>query len=312
MAARRVAVAAGAGLILGLTSSPALATAEPVFSLAGSRAPAGMATDHQHDRYWVLASTSGKLTLHAYGADGTDEGYMNSRDYVTNVQAVAYVNGSAYVADSGSSRSQVEIYWVRAPWPGTEINHAKVYTFTYPDGSHRAKAILVDADHRISVVTSGTDAGIYQAPADATTGTTAALTRVADAPAEVTDGTVLRDGRIVLRTASTVYTLDPTTYETLGSADLELTENGMSVTESVAGASLLTGATGAQEVSESAVPGPAPATTAPSPEATEEAEDTESTEDAQPVVPQTGTRWALIAAGALAVLAALFALVKRR
>lgn len=295
-----------------LTVATPASAAEPVFSLSTSLAPVGMATDHQHDRYWVLSRTSGQLILHAYGADGTDEGTMNSRDYVSNAQALAYVKGSAYVADIGGVRSQVDVYWVRAPWPGTEINHAKTYTFTYPDGSHRAAAILVDANLRISVVTAGTDPGIYQAPTDAATGTPTELTRVADAPADVTDGTVLQDGRIVLRTSATLYTLDPDTYETLGSADLGVDENGMSVTETVAGSSLITGATATNEVSESAVPGPAPATAAPTAEATDVAAADDTSGDAAPVVEQSGTRWALVSAGGLALLAALIALVKRR
>lgn len=196
-ALRRLAAGLGATLIL-IGATPAHA-AEPEFTLSGYQAPVGLATDMERGRYWVLTSVSGTLTLHAYAADGSDEGSMNSRDSVTNMQALAFVDGQAYVGDVGGVRSQVNIYRVRDPWPGTEINHAKVHTFAYPDGSHQAAAILVDANHRMYVVTTGNDPGIYEAPKGAPSGETSDLKRVADAPADVTDGTVLEDGRIVLR-----------------------------------------------------------------------------------------------------------------
>lgn len=289
------------------------AAAEPLFTLAGGRAPVGLATDHERQRYWVLDRSSGRLTIEAYQADGTAEGAMNSRDYVSTMQALAFVDGQAYVGDLGGARSQVDVYRVRDPWPGTEINRARVHTLAYPDGAHRAATLLVDASHRMSVVTTGSDPGIYEAPLDAPSGKSSVLTRVADAPDDVTDGTVLRDGRIVLRTRTTLYTLDPQTYAVVDEAELADDERyGWSVTESVTGGTVITGATAALELSEHPVPGPTPAATEAPAEPTMAVDPTEAAETVEVTIAQSGTTLALLTAAGVAALAALIVLIKRR
>ncbi|WP_454226042.1 hypothetical protein [Propioniciclava flava] len=105
-----------------------------------------MATDHARGRYWVLDKSSGRLTLTAIKPDGTVEGTMNSRDNLTNAQALAFDSGEAYVGDMGEAgEDQVTVYRVTEPWPGTEILKAIAYPLTYPDGGHDAAAILVES-----------------------------------------------------------------------------------------------------------------------------------------------------------------------
>jgi hypothetical protein len=236
--------------------------ADEVFRLQTSSAPVGMATDHTRGRYWVLDKTSGRLTLTAVKPDGTVEGSMNSRDSLTNAQALAFESGEAYVGDIGGRRSTVTVYQVTEPWPGTEILKAIAYPLSYPDGAHDAAAILVDANHRISVVTKGPQAGIYQAPPGPTRDAASPLTRVADAPDGVTDGVVLLDGRIVLRTATTVVTLDPprATRPWAQADDRRHRARPSRSPRPSITAQVLTAAGPGGAVSTVAIPGPAPAT----------------------------------------------------
>lgn len=310
--ARRIAAAAAALALVGApVVAPASArAAEPAFALQGTRPPLGLATDHARDRYWVLTSTSGRLTLQAYTATGVLEGQMNSRDTVTNAQALAFVGGEAYVGDIGGSRPSVVVYRVTEPWPGTEINHAPSYRLAYPDGRHDAAALLVDSNRRLYVITAGNGAGIYRAPADPVAGGESALERVADAPAGVTDGVVLMDGRFVLRTDTQLHTLNPADWSTLGVADIGVAETGRAITQTADEAGVLTGMDAERRLSVSAIPGPAPAQ--PTAQPTRVPADTSAAvgEDTRTYA-QTGTTTAIVAALAVAALAVVVVLLRR-
>ncbi len=95
---------------------------------------------------------------------------------------------------------------------------ARWYRFTYPDGPHDAEALLVHPrSGRFLVVTKDVaGAGVYRAPRDPVTEDQGIneLERVADAPAFVTDGAYLPDGRLVLRTYSAVHVYDRVGHET--------------------------------------------------------------------------------------------------
>lgn len=138
---------------------------------------------------------------------------------------------------------------------------ARWYRFTYPDGPHDAEALLVHpGSGRFLVVTKDVaGAGVYRAPRDPVTEDqgTNELERVADAPAFVTDGAYLPDGRLVLRTYSAVHVYDRVGHET-GSEALPPQPQGESV--AVDGDALLVGSEGRRSaVYRVAVPGPAPA-----------------------------------------------------
>lgn len=312
-AARRAAAGAVALTLLGapwVAPAPAHA-ADVAFALADGKPPLGLATDPGRDRYWVLNSSNGRLVLHAYAADGTHEGQMNSRDTLTNAQALAYVDGEAYVGDIGGSRASVVVFKVIEPWPGTEINKALGYRLTYPDGSHDAAALLVDSDRRMYVVTLGEGAGIYRAPADPGVGSDSALERVADAPAGVTDGVVLMDGRFVLRTANQVVVLDPDDWSTLGTADLAVEQTGQAVTQTEDETGLLTGMDAERRLSSSAIPGPAPAQPTARPTRMAADPGTADPQEDTRTFAQTGTTTAIVAALGVAALAAIVVLLKR-
>lgn len=306
-------------LLLLLVVAGALVGAPPVraeglWQLPARSVPHGLASDHANHRYWLLDKASGRLTLTALSADGAVEGQMTSRDQLTDAQALAYDAGQAFIGDVGGRRKEVVILQVSDPWPGTEINKAPAFRLVYPDGaSHEAAAILVDATHRLHVVTTGEGAGIFQAPESPSASEANALTRVASVPDGVTDGTVLLDGRVVLRTASTVLTLDPTTWEVVAEEPLaDPDERGHALAEGLGTNQVVTAAGPDGLVAAMPVPGPSPSGT-PSPRPTRRTQ-----VPAQPDAPeptrtfdQTGTTIALIAAAALAVLAGGIVLVRR-
>lgn len=320
--ARPVALAALAAAVT-LWAAPAAVAEERAFVLAGGVVthPAGMATDHLNQRYWALQSSSGTLSVQAFDATGARLGAVSSRDRITNVQALAFSSQQLFIGDIGGSREKVTILQMDRPLPGTEINKSMQISLAYPDGAHDAAAIMADASARLYVVTKGPKAGIYAAPAVvsvlpawATTPAVAnKMTRVADAPADVTDATMLVDGRIALRsTAGGVTVLDAATYQTLGTQPIAAVQKGGSLTQSLDKATLL-GAAGTEgSVVAVGIPGPAPA----QPTATSTKKPTES----QPQVTQpeenksyeqTGTMVALVAAVGAALLASAVVLLKR-
>lgn len=307
---------AAAGLTAVLVVAPLVAAipataAQPSFELGNNAAPLGMGTDVARDRYWVLNDRSGQLTLHAWTGEGGDEGRMNSRDRVGNVQAMAFVGGEAWVGDIGGRRSQVTIYRVTEPWPGTEILNAPAYRFAYPDGQQQSSfAMMVDSSQRIFIVTTGEKPGIYAAPEQLDAATVQPLVRVADAPAGITDATVLTDGRWVLRSASTLHTLDPATHAVLGEAEIGGEEKGQSLTQTIDGAGVLTGAGTDGVLSVHPIPGPQPTQEPPAPgKAPAAAGSTEG--DVPATYAQTGTTTAVVAALAVAVICAIVVLLRR-
>ena len=117
--------------------------------------------------------------------------------------------------------------------------------FSYPDGPHDTEAMLVDGDGRFTFVTKGPDGGvIFQAPATVSSSEPNPLTEVGEAPQYVTDGTVLADGRMILKSYVAVFQVDPATHEIVASAATPPLKQGESVTEPLAGRGLLIGTEG--------------------------------------------------------------------
>lgn len=299
-------------VVLGALLNAPPARAEEAFRLQGTSAPLGLATDHARGRYWLLDKQSGRLTLTALGRDGAVQGQMNSRDSLINAQALAFDAGEAYVGDIGGRREQVTIYQVTEPWPGTEILKAIPYVLTYPDGPHDASAILVDSNHRLHVVTKGSNAGIYRAGENPSDTEPNPLTRVASAPEGITDGVVLLDGRLVLRTASRVFTLDPDTYATVGEVEVGVEQTGQAIAQGLGANEVITASGPEGQVTEVTVPGPAPSTSATpratrAPNVQSQASDPQATRTFE----QTGTTLAIVAALVLSALAASIVMVRR-
>lgn len=294
-----------------LSGAPPARAAE-TFTIEGGTPPLGMATDPEHERYWLLDRAAGRLQLTAVGADGTVQGRMSSRDTLSHGRGLAFEAGEAFVGDMGAARKEVTIHKVPQPWPGTEILAATPYRLTYPDGARTGAALFVDRDQRIHIVTTGEGAGIYRAPATLEPDTPSPLERVADVPDGVTGGVVLADGRIVLRTATTLFTLDPTTFATAGEAEIGVEQRGQVVAESLTRGEVVTGVGPQGEVTSSAVPGPQPTTSSsPRPVRTVVPTPTDDPADPTRTFEQSGTTMALIAALILAGLAALVVLIRR-
>ena len=296
-----------------LLSGAPPARAEEAFRLEVRTPPAGMTTDHERSRYWVLDRPSGRLALTALAADGTVQGHMTSRDTLVEAGGIAYDAGELYIGDVGGSRPEVTILQVMEPWPGTDILKAVPFVMTYPDGEHQGSAILLDRAGRLHVVTAGESPGIYAAPVAPSSEAPNALTRIADAPAGVTDGAVLSDGRWVLRTETTVLILDPDTRAVVGQQEIGVQERGQVVAQGLGKDVVLTAVGPEGLVSSTAIPGLRPTAT-PAPARTRAAAPRPVTSEGETearTIEQTGTTMALGAAAALAALAGLVVLVRR-
>lgn len=290
--------------------APPVSADEPI-KLSASSAPVGMATDQAHKRYWVLEKPKGKLTLTAIKPDGKVEGTVASRDTLSNAQAVAFASGEAYIGDIGGSRSQVVVYQVSAPWPGTNILRAVAHKLTYPDGSHDAAALLVSSDQRLSIVTKGPKAGVYQAPAQLSRDKANKMKRVANAPDGVTDGVVLTDGRIVLRTGKQLFAFD-SSYNKLGEAGINAQQRGQTVTQALDGSKVLVATSAGGAVEALDVPGSPPVTSTPSTTQTPSPQPNVNERPAakHPLAP-TGMTMSIGIAAALAVIASLVVGLRR-
>lgn len=207
----------------------------------------GLATDADAERYWTVNDSGDTGIAYALAADGTTEGTLSYRVDPVDVEAVAFHQGRLYVADIGDNRARratVTVYRFDAAEPGDQPVVYKAYDFTYPDGAHDAETLLVDGDGRLFIVTKGAKAAIYAAPRSPSRLAVNELTKVGSAPAYVTDGTVLPDGRFALRTYVSVEVVDPDSFEVVARAATPPQRQGESITTTVDGDALLVGSEG--------------------------------------------------------------------
>lgn len=107
------------------------------------------------------------------------------------------------IGDNRRARKQIVVYRFTEPKTlprggGTITVATKKYTFSYPDRSRDAEALLVHPKTgRLFIVTKSASgsAGIYRAPKKLSRTSTNKLTRIADAPDRITAGTISRDGK---------------------------------------------------------------------------------------------------------------------
>ncbi len=207
----------------------------------------GLATDAEAERYWTVNDSGDGGIAYALDDRGETEGTLEFRVDPVDVEAVAFRQGRLYVADIGDNRARrdtVTVYFFDDAAPAPEPVVYKAYDFSYPDGPHDAETLLVDGDGRLFIVTKGAQGGIYAAPASPSRQGVNALERVGDAPAYVTDGTVLPDGRIALRTYVSVEILDPDSYAVVARAATPAQPQGESITTTFDGEHLLIGSEG--------------------------------------------------------------------
>jgi hypothetical protein len=306
----------------------------------------GLATDTEDRRYWTVNDSGDAGVAYALDEEGRTEGTLEFRVDPVDVEAVAFHGGRLYVADIGDNRERrdvVTVYVFDDAAPADQPALYKAYEFSYPDGPVDAETLLVDGDGRLFIVTKGAEGGIYAAPRSPSRQGVNELERVGDAPAYVTDGTVLPDGRFALRTYVSVEVVDPNSYEVVARAATPVQRQGESITTTIDGEALLVGSEGRRstvlrigvptglgdapspsaeppstasaEPSDEPSPGGAPTTarqSSPSPVASTEAEGEEAENAEPPGTSRQGTLAALGIAGAIAVVAGAVVVLVRR
>lgn len=233
------------------TPAPEVMTG-PAFTIIDPRITesSGLASDPDNSVFWTVNDAVDRGVVYAVGVDGRTRGTVAFNADPVDVAALAYVNGRLYIADIGDSagvRATIRVYVINAPTPGVDRgDDFTTYTFVYPDGPQDAEAILVDDAGRLRIVTKASAGGIYVAPRPLRAGGTNRLTRVADAPAWVTDATVLPSGDFALRTYLSLEVVEPDLYATEARSVLPFQPQGESLAVSLAGDALLIGTKGAQ------------------------------------------------------------------
>ena len=210
----------------------------------------GLARDTDNDVFWTINDSGDHGIAYAIGPDGRTSGTVEFNADPVDVEAIAYVDSRLFIADIGDNvaqRETVSVFVINSPVPGRDQgDEFTTYEFRYPDGPKDAEALLVDETGRIRIVTKAAEGGIYIAPEELDPSAPNELTRVADAPAWVTDGTVLPTGEFVVRTYLSVEVLDRETYESKARARLPFQPQGESLAVSMADDALLIGSEGAQ------------------------------------------------------------------
>ena len=304
----------------------ALLPAVTPFALAASfrvdvpevTASTGLAADGVHDVYWTVNRTGRSAS--AVSSTGALKGTLGFGFTPVDVEAMAVYSGRLYIADIGdpqSARQQITVYRISDLTYGRTPMY-RSWSLTYPDGAHDASAFFVTSKGRMYVVTKDSPGAIYAAPAAPSFGSVNQLTKVASAPAYVTDAAALADGRhVALRTYTSVQVVDDTTFTPTAAAELPVQYNGESLTTALDGSALLIGSLGPQpEVQSIPIPAqlasvtPAPSSFAsptPSASASAGATTTSTSNNSK----RTGTVIALVAAGVLALAAAAVVAAKR-
>ncbi|HZC26876.1 MAG TPA: hypothetical protein VE287_07620, partial [Actinopolymorphaceae bacterium] len=134
----------------------------------------------------------------------------------TDWEAVASgPDGRIWVGDIGDNdrkRESITLFRIHEPDQlGDQREQWSRFTLAYPDGAHDAETLLVHPKTgRVYIVTKDPQGGgIYAGPAELASGTPNTMTKVANAPAVVTDGAFLPDGSAaVVRTYGKAYVLD--------------------------------------------------------------------------------------------------------
>ena len=293
-------------LLIGLLPSTATAQATVAFTITDARivASSGLARDVDGDLYWTANRSSRQGVVYGLTPTGSVRGTLNYRADPVDVEALAVANDTLYVGDigdDGQRRSLVTVYVFDNPRAtGLTVTYG-AYDFRFPNGPRDAESLLVSEDGRILLVTKADGGGeIYAAPRSPSREGVNRLTRLADAPAMVTDGVFLPGGeQIALRTDAAVYVLDASTYQTVATAELPAQPRSTSVAVSLDGESLLLGNSG-RNAKVYSIPVPTPPDTpppSPSPATTPESEEADAAGGS------TGTLLALGLAAVVAIVA---------
>jgi hypothetical protein len=159
---------------------------------------------------WTANDSGGGPVLYAIGPSGaTLATYKVSGASAHDWEGMAQASyGSSHflyigdIGDNGLKRTTIAVHRVVEPSTlKTGTLAPTTFTFRYPDGRHNAETLIVNPSTlRIYIVTKDTKGGaIYMAPASMNTTTVYTLTKVASAPATLSDGAFIDGSRLVLR-----------------------------------------------------------------------------------------------------------------
>ncbi len=236
---------------VGLALAPQVARAADTvaFTIGDARITesSGLARDETLQAYWTANDSGDEGRVFALDGTGKTLGTANFRAKVVDVEALAMSDRRLYVADIGDNakkRSSITVYFFDNLTPGNGTATYRALDFTYPDGAHDAETLLVNPEGRLFVVTKEATGGVYEAPADPSRTELTTLQKVGDAPAYVTDGVFLPDGRIALRTYVSVEILDPASYDVVARSAAPLQPQGESIAVNLVGGGLLLGSEG--------------------------------------------------------------------
>ncbi|WP_394276694.1 hypothetical protein [Luteococcus sp.] len=238
MLRQRVGLAAGLLPLLALPLLAPVATAAPGLDDAVDSLT-GLAIDPSSGFTW----TSDTSRVVAHRADGQRAGALTLDVRPTDVEGLAFGNGSLWIGDVGDrqgSRSQVQVLRVESPEPGSSARTER-FVLRYPDGAHDAQAMTVSPNGRIYVITRGARPGIYRTSTTPQASTSQSvqgndLTRIADAPGGVTDAAYSSDGsQLVLRSARAVHVIDGQEFTETASAALASGSGGFAMAPGQAG-----------------------------------------------------------------------------
>lgn len=244
-------------LTLGFGVAALPAHADPIesglaFAVGDPRitASSGLTRDTTRNVFWTVNADDPAGVAYAVGPDGRTRGTLQFGGSLVDAEAVAYAGGRLFIADIGDedvSRQSVRVFEFADPAPNQQRgSDFTAYELVYPDGPHDAGAVLVDAGGQLRIVTRAAEGAVYRAPARLQTDAPNRLTRVADAPAFVTDATVLPSGRYAMRTYVGVHVMEPELYAPVAESPLPYQPMGESMTVSMSDTALLIGSVGEQ------------------------------------------------------------------
>lgn len=307
---RRGGALVAAVCLLGALASPAFAE-DTAFTIDDGRITesSGLAADVGSNVVWTVNDNAPGRTF-ALDESGKVTAVIDFAADITDVEGIARAGDRLYIGDIGDNaakRKFVTVFSILDPKPVTAKVRYRAWDFVYPDGkAHDAEALLVDDKERVFIVTKEAKGAIYTYKGVPSPQGTNKLTKVADAPSFVTDGTFLPDGRMVLRTYVGLHVLG-TDYEVIATAPLPYQRQGESVTTSLVDVdSLWVGSEGRKSRVLSV---PIPTKMAAAPKASDKpppkAEASPTPAPAEDAASGFGTGWAFLVAGVAAVLAAV-------
>jgi hypothetical protein len=255
---RAVAALAVLAALTVAASAPPPVEEEPLFAFQDDRITesSGLAVSALHDGVvYTHNDSGGDPVLFAVGPDGRTRAVLHLRDAkARDWEALAPgPDGTLWVGDIGDNGAwwdEIWVYRVVEPWTlrDADVEWTR-YRLRYADGNRNAEALLVDPRTGRLYVVSKEDSrgGVYVAPPELRTGGVNELRRIADAPAEVTDGAFLPDGgRVVLRGyfSATVFDRE---WRAVRSLSVPVQRQGESLAATRDGTAVIVGSEGGNE-----------------------------------------------------------------